>query len=256
MPQQKHENALTSLLATPDGYLSTDRPKKVTLPDAVHGSVIEAVQETHADGRERKVGYRYRYGQWVPGIKRTGSAIRILPDGQPTVANAGSSLYVFRPAIHMHTHPTPDPDSVVKSVDLRVKAAGAEWDDDRKKELSDRESRFHAGSHMLPSGGDIAAMHSISFGTVGNMIASSGGLFLAVRDLNEKEYLNPPNPEPMKNDTAFYELLLKQVLKQGPSSLIVREVILGAAAKVLSHRYTTYFSDDPENPNLARVDTN
>jgi hypothetical protein len=250
---QGRERALAALLSAQDISSQPDLPSQVTLPGQVHEVARQAILDTHGDERERKVGFRHIHGKWFAGIMRVGTSVKLLEDGTPTNASTGINLYVGRPHLHMHTHPSPNPERVQESVELRPHTQG--WSQTRKAELSNRESNFHEGSYMLPSRGDLEATYSTSFGTLGNVIASSGGLFLSLRkDVRDRELLIPDEPENVKAILDEYKARFQFALKEEAPPLLTQRFLLRSAAGVLKNRYVCYFSEDPENPILARVE--
>jgi hypothetical protein len=250
---QGRERALANLLQSIPDISADSRPDHITLPDLVHQETLAAVSQTHDDGRERKTGFRFIHGRWFAGLMRTGSAVTLQKDGATTNASTGTNSYIGRPHLHMHTHPSPDPEGVVESVHRRPHTK--DWSKSKQADLINRESNFHAGSHMLPSRGDLNAIYSTSFGTVGNIIASSGGIFLSLRnDVRDKEWLIHQDPEHVKQLLDDYREAFQFFIRERYSPFVIRNVLLKAAAHVLVDRYSCNFVDDPENSTLQKVE--
>lgn len=245
------ERALTDITAIQELATST-RPGKIVLPKVIHLKTLEAIGLTGQDARERKIGFRFRRGSWHAGPTRTGTAVIVQKDGSEINASTGTNLLIGRPHIHMHTHPAPDFESSLESVERRPRTQS--WSPSKKKALAEREHRVHRGDYMLPSGGDIDNIYSISLGSVGNMVASTGGVFVSLRDdVRDKELLIHEDPQAVGDSIENYRELRQVSMKNGYSAPVTQKLILGAASQLLAHRYTCYFSPDPENPNLARV---
>ncbi len=245
---------MSYMLGGPTGSDLENYPSQLTLPDPVHIKTLDAVSQTDVDNRERSVGFRYQHGKWNPGKMKVGRSLTLNPDGSINNAGTGRVLRIHRPHLYMHTHPSVDPNLTEQSVRLFAKSKGLDdeaWIDLR----TNVELQYNHGTHMLPSLDDVRNTYWRSLGSIGNIIASTGGIFLYLRNnLDQEETLIPPeHNEAMIKTLEEYRANQFTPLNENLSTPATRTFVLKAVARALGHRYFCYFGENPENPTLEKI---
>lgn len=242
MSRKKTEQAMVELLANSECASVAERPSKLILPDELHSKILDTVQESQ-DGYERSIGLSYLHGKWAAGQQLVGETDHIKT----------RHPHHLRPHIRMHTHPKPD--TQLETLLTERYAVERGWGQAQTADMVNRNRLAYEGYFMLPSAADVELIYPRSTGTIGNMIASGGGIFFSVLgDVNSKEsfgsdYWSARGEAADKYDAKISDAVNMRLCTEG-----TRAFVLDAAAKVLAHKYTCYFGEDPENPTLTKVE--
>jgi hypothetical protein len=239
--QRNSQQAMAELLRGSGARTTADRPNRLILPEGLHDRILATVEQSQ-DGRERSVGFSHLGDAWVTGKLKVGGVGHV----------STNHPYFFRPHIRMHTHPKPD----MEKEDMAMRAMGVMrgWSADKTAKMMDASRCSYEGYYMLPSGSDVALIYPKSNGVIGSMIASEGGIFFSLRKrLTDTESITVSNLTDGREAASEYDAKISEAVNMYLSTEDTTAFVLNAAAKALNHKYTIYFGQDLENPELTRV---
>lgn len=225
------KSGLTDIIGTqevpdPDNY-----PEQLTLPENILASTRQLVSETNIDQRRRSRNFQYRKDAWQGGAAVKGALNETSCKDHLGTPNKYRELVarMWWPSLHVHTHP-----SVLPTAFLPV-----------QHELLE--------TPILPTLDDVHRLNYNLGATVGNLMASKGGLFLALRhDLEHVSYGSYSRLSPNVSEVnatlagAAAQAIIEPTHKR-------HEVLMGAITQSLQDRFVCYFSGDPEAPYIERV---
>ncbi|MDB5170846.1 MAG: hypothetical protein JWO35_540 [Candidatus Saccharibacteria bacterium] len=234
----------------------------VTLPTYVHERAMKAVKGTVHDSRERSIHFAHRRDRWSGGLALRGKPAS--PTGARTNRAHAIIASVTSPVLTMHTHPSINENHVLDSV------AYANWhgarNDTELAIYTARELQLRRAVFMLPSTPDIRNMLANQMSSIGHMVSSEGGHFLAISndqygvkrnsplsslDYFERDELIRQHVSPIKSyiEIVYREYRTKAEMDARNVYAAQRSVIAGT----LAAGYACYFTPDIENPSLERI---
>ena len=239
--QKNTEQAMAELLRGSGASSISERPRRLILPEGLHDRILATIEQSQ-DGRERSVKLNYLAGTWQAGKPKVGETDHVA-----------TKPYLFRPHIRMHTHPTPDKDAQDQS--MREMGIKRGWNKEKTLKMIGANWQAYQGYYMLPSEADVRNCYPKSTGVIGNMIGSEGGIFFSLRkDLLDKENIGVSNLTDGYESARKYDAKITEAVNMYLSTEDTTAFVLNAAARALDHKYTIYFGQDFESPELTRVD--
>ncbi len=230
----------------------SEYPNTVSLPNKIHNAVLDAVEETGQDKRERSVHFRYRCNTWLSGIAFRGSR------SKDSVSFLHMKLAeVYPPDIHFHTHPVLAVEAFRQDVMSAAEGRGAKISEKTRDRMADMAMRAHALTTRLPSAPDMYSSILRPLGNLAHLVASDHGSFLWVRrevpwqpQGNRDEwrgFVNNVEAQTSKADNIEISLTNPRDFTASLQNMLDTRVT------ILDPMYVCYASDHIDSPEMHRL---
>jgi hypothetical protein len=261
------EGALSDLLSIASPIDIEAYPGEVILPEHIHTAMLEKIDDTSLDQRERSMHFNYRLGHWISGLTLRGPKPSYDEQGNFDSAkvnrlHAWSTSYK-PPHLHLHTHP----EFNIESVDgLIVNVEPEEITGEMRQQATEITKGTLSLLSRMPSSSEVSRKIRKPLGSVGDIIASQAGYFLSINtDISAAKGIFTNAQDERQKGIRIWGPEMEEEVEEKWGEIfdftlfetvdfkeIARRTLI-VMATALHPIYVSYASDDIQNPRLKRI---